>query len=72
MGGRQSGKEDKIGTSAVPYYQNPHQKITCFAERDGMGLPGFGPESQAPKARRIPSYPTTPMKSVGIAVALLN
>ena len=28
-----------------------------------MGLPGFGPESQAPKARRIPSYPTAPWPS---------
>ena len=28
--------------------------------REWMGLPGFGPESQAPKARRIPSYPTAP------------
>ena len=29
-----------------------------------MGLPGFGPESQAPKARRIPSYPTAPLNAI--------
>ena len=35
-----------------------------------MGPPGFEPESMAPEATRMPSYPTGPNMGRGIGVVL--
>ena len=51
-------------TNAGPKIANPlmHQ----------VGLPGFEPGSQAPKARRIPSYPTAPVQTDDIIKYVLE